>query len=523
MKRQPILSVIVGLLLGAGIWGCASSGWQGPADAEQMKDKAGKGFFRVSATKALERNPSAVPAKSGSFIVAFEAEPSDAQGDVDLYAQRISGTGDLMWDAAVPVATAPAREEAPQLIPDGHGGAFVVFSVTYMEGEHAGDRDIAAQRITAAGDLLWEEGIRSVIVSGSKAIEKQPVVISDEQGGIVVAFERKYLEGENRGDVDVFAQRLSPEGKKLWRKGAASMPVSNTRYLERAPAMVGDGAGGFLVVNELEARTGKRAGDVELVAQRLNDSGERIWQDGQEPVIVSQAPLAERNPAAVSDGAGGMIVSFELAGLKGENRGRIDIGAQRIDANGVICWNAADGYVSVASDRHLQERAPVVISGRERGAVIIWQAAYPAGRRKGDMDLYAQYFSGRGEALWHMGKRAAALAISEAVERDPAVLRLPDGSVMVACEKQPAASGNTHPGRDIRLKRLCPAGRVMWHKDLAVDGSAKILADLKNPALAVNSSGRVAVFFEAAAGTAKPAAGPDIYARVFEYADMGLW
>lgn len=467
--------------------------------------------FRVSATDSQERNPAVVPSLGDTVIVVFEVEPPGSKKDVDIYAQRVSAKGGAVWKEARPVATSAAEEAAPRAIPDGEGGAFVVFEAAYLEGRHAGDRDLAAQRISAGGELEWENGDRSVIVSGSKALERRPALAPDGRGGMVAAFERRYAEDENQADVDILAQRISSEGEKLWGEGKTSIPVSNTIHLETSPDVVADGRGGFLVVNEVAVEA---SGTVELVAQRLDETGKRTWQGGERPVVVSGSPLAERSPAAVSDGAGGLIVAFELHPLSGKERANPGIAVQRVSSAGDLLWGGGDDFVAVAAGTRLKVHSPILLAAGDGGAVIVFQGAYPAGRRKGDMDLYAQHVSGSGVPTWNRGKRPAVVAVSDAIESSPSAVRLEDGSVLVAFERvsvSPRDSGLLH---HIGLQRLAPDGRPAWNKPRSF-GKA-VHGRLKHPVLAKSGAGSPLVVFEAELPTTAYSIDRDLAGRFLE-------
>jgi len=461
----------------------------------RLKKSLDQDCFWIENSELIQQHPTIVPSLADTFIVIFEVKDPASPGDVDLYAQRISKKGHAIWKKARPIATAPARESSPKAIADGEGGAFVVFDAIYNKGKYRGDRDLAAQRITAKGKLLWENGKTSVIVAGSRTIEKNPVMISDGKSGLIVVFERKYLKGNNRGDLDVFSQRLSAKGKKLWGQGQASVPVSNTKHLEKNPCVIADGNNGFIVVNELEPRTGEQAGNTELVGQRLDISGQRTWLEGQRPIVVTGTNLAERNPVAISDGAGGAIVAFELHTLFGKNRGKCDIAVLRLASNGDLLWIKNSNFINLTISEKLQEHSPVVLSDGDGGAIIIFQATYPDGKRKGDKDLYAQHLSSQGKPLWNKGKRSAVVAISNKTEGKPSAFRLEKGSLLLAYEQLSPGSTKTDSDGNIVLQLLSPNGNRVKSHHLPTAGKGPGL-NLKNPALAADSQDNSMIVFE---------------------------
>lgn len=237
-------------------------------------------------------------------IVVFEQHSVTGEyaGDVDIGAQRISATGELMWnegDRSATVSSAKHIERAPFAIPDGVGGIIVVFEAEARTGEHAGDTEIFAQRVDANGNMMWNNGESSIVVASSTWSEKNPVAVPDGRGGAIVIFEQHAKTGEYAGDVDIGAQRISATGELMWNDGDRSVTVASGERIERAPAAIPDGAGGAIVVFEAEARTGEYAGDTEIYAQRIDANGNMVWEDGESSTMVASSKWREKNPIIV--------------------------------------------------------------------------------------------------------------------------------------------------------------------------------------------------------------------------------
>jgi len=127
----------------------------------QRVDASGKALWNngdspvpVASSKGTERHPLVVSDGRGGAIVVYEW--LGEKKDVDLMAQRVDGQGRLLWgegQRSVAVATSPANERRAVAVPDGQGGVIVVFE---WEGEN-GDMDVMAQHISASGEVLWNE------------------------------------------------------------------------------------------------------------------------------------------------------------------------------------------------------------------------------------------------------------------------------------------------------------------------------------------------------------------------------
>ena len=101
--------------------------------------------------------------------------------------------------------------------------------------------------------------------------------------------------------------RLSP--KLLFLLGILGMSVS---HLHTAQADA-------IVVCERHLRTGEYAGDIDIVAQRISPLGEIIWQEGTQSIAVAAGTHAERNPQAIPNSSGGLIVAFETEARTGDH------------------------------------------------------------------------------------------------------------------------------------------------------------------------------------------------------------
>ncbi len=107
--------------------------------------------------------------------------------------------------------------------------------------------------------------------------------------------------------------RLSP--KLLFLLGILGMSVS---HLHTAQADA-------IVVCERHLRTGEYAGDIDIVAQRISPLGEIIWQEGTQSIAVAAGTHAERNPQAIPNSSGGLIVAFETEARTGDRAGDSEI------------------------------------------------------------------------------------------------------------------------------------------------------------------------------------------------------
>lgn len=368
----------------------------------------------VASIGSAERRPIVVNDGLGGAIVVYEW--TGQAGDTDVLAQRIDGTGRCLWnDGAGPVALGASRsaEGGACVVADGRGGAFVFFEWAGADG----NVDIMAEHVAGDGRRLWGRDQRALMVAGASHIERNPVAVPDGAGGAIVVFEVEPRSGEYQGDRDIAAQRVSPDGALLWGSGNA-VAVASSRGRERDPVAVADGMGGVVAAFEMTPATGENAGDADVLAQRLDASGRLIWGDGERSVAVSSSPALEHAPAIVSDGAGGAIVACELERRTGESAGDIDVVAQRVSGAGAMLWNEGRKSVVVGTSKWREQR-PRLFADGEGGVIVVYTATGVGGESDGDVDLEAARLDGSGRLLWQAGERSVDIAASKRLERNP--------------------------------------------------------------------------------------------------------
>lgn len=232
---------------------------------------------------------------------------------MDVVAQKVRPDGTLAWHegrVSIEVASSDRPERRPLLVSDGEGGAIVTYRV-----EVAGDRHaLFAQRISRHGELLWNQGERGVLVC-SAAVDGGPEAVSvaaDGMGGLYVAFEVR-PDAARPELVDVAVQRVSAAGALLWGTAGEDGPpppvlASASPYADRRPVLLPDGQGGVVVAWE----GGSAEGDLDVLAQRLDGEGHVLWNEGNHPSPVAFTFLAEHGPRIVERHPDRVLVLFEV-------------------------------------------------------------------------------------------------------------------------------------------------------------------------------------------------------------------
>ncbi len=242
----------------------------------------------------------------GAFLIG---SPLGADHTNDISAQRIDSTGAPMWAAPVEIVNLPYFQMQPDAAPDGAGGVVVAWS-DYRASVAAltNVMQIYAQRLDGSGHALWAANGVPVTVAAQPDL---PKVVSDGSGGAIVSWLdcHNYVMADNYvcgWFADMYAQRLdATTGAPVWQMNG--VPVSGaggnqgihtgTQY---APShmMMTDGNHGAFVVwpdgRNIPCDPGVGDHECDVYMQRISD------QFGAAPkadleVAVTQTP----NPPVV--------------------------------------------------------------------------------------------------------------------------------------------------------------------------------------------------------------------------------
>lgn len=262
---------------------------------------------------------------AGGAIVAWTTLSA---GNWNIYAQRIAanGTRAAGWPADGRVVCGAAGvQQASYIAADGEGGAFIVWSdqrnlaVTGI--------DTYLQRITAAGTIAdgWpDDGLAVCTASGDQG---DPRVIADGTGGAIIS----WPDWRTGPEADLYAQRVTSAGTVApgWGKNGIAVCDAPEEQTPSLGGLVSDDLGGVLLCwsdSRDLALTGR-----DIYAQRLEADGTLApgWPDNG--LALCAATGDQKWPWAVSNGAGGAIVSWEDGRMGTAND---DIYAARVNADG---------------------------------------------------------------------------------------------------------------------------------------------------------------------------------------------
>ncbi len=308
---------------------------------------------------------------------------------------------------------------------DGKGGAIVSW-LDYRNDPLLKAGDVFVQRIDANGFVKW---IANGVAVCTNASDQYGIVIeSDGVGGAYLAWVDR-----RSGNRDIYAQHLDSNGVAKWT--ADGIAVCTTVQTQQNVRIVSNGVDGCILVWEDQVST------FDVFVQKLNDKGIVQWT--AQGVNISSSLGDQINPKAVSDQAGGVIVTWQDK----RNGSDYDIYAQRISTDGIALWTA-NGKV-ICNYAGTQSN-PKIASDFNGGAVIAWQD-----KRNGlDYDIYAQYIKGDGATSWLAGGKAvsAATGSQSAIDMTSEL-----GSGVVLTWKD-SRQGNS----DIYAQKINFSGAIQW-------------------------------------------------------------
>ncbi len=307
-----------------------------------------------------QTHPTLVTDGAGGAIVAWTDGRSPTAGDI--YVRRIDASGNPQWAAdGVALCTATGGQGSPRMIPDGFGGAVLVWGDF-----RAGDWDVYARRVDATGNPVWAND--GIPIASTSQMEYDYHIKGDGAGGALISWMTPNTTMDPaRGTVHV--TRIDILGNPHWPAPATLCDLEG----DRVPTdMFPDGAAGAIVAWH-DYRSGSNA---DIYVSRVNSLGDTPWTPNG--VAVCTAPGNQLDPVLASDGAGGVIVAWT------DNRGgaTADIYAARIDPTGTPMWIPNGIPVSSAASH---QGNPRIVFDDAGGVVLAWEDS-----RNGNTAIFVQ-------------------------------------------------------------------------------------------------------------------------------------
>jgi hypothetical protein len=417
----------------------------------------------VSTSTNYETTQAMASDGAGGVIVTWH-EYQNATG-YDVFAQRISASGELLWTpGGVPISTVARDQATPSIVSDGAGGAIISW---YDDRSCCFNPDIFAQRIDANGAPQWT--LDGVAICAAAKEQRWPDIVSDGASGAIIVWEDGRISGLNR---DIFAQRINAAGTVQWAAdGVALCTAPNNQYI---PEMVPDGTGGAIATWQ-DFRIG---GVSDIFVQRVNGAGAVQWTANG--VKLSGPASSEYSPAIIADGSGGVIVTWQDF-----RTGSGDVFAQRVNGAGAPQWTLDGVKISVAR----WDVNGDVVSDGGGGAIVTWHSIED-GPEAFEYDLYAQRVDASGALQW----TPDGIVIKNAGGNQVGSTMVADGFGGAIIAWEDSTRSVTTNNYDIRAQRVDAAATLQWNADGVSICSA--VNEQRRPAILSDGAGGAIVSWE---------------------------
>ncbi len=311
-----------------------------------------------------------LPDGAGGIYVAYLKQVT---GGYNLYAQRLSSAGALLWSGGVSVCAQKMANTSWRVCRDDADGLFLAWEDSRTE--LAG---VYAQHLDNAGAPTWATD--GVLVS---ATAHKPALLPDGSGGLYLFTNKLAVSGDN----GICGQRLNSAGVAQWVAGGVRYdPAALVDGYNFAsyPSCVMTSAGplvSFINQDDFNATV------YSIRSQLVSPAGVATWAAGG--IVAASGGGFESNTYSVQDGQDGAIVAFT------DNGGDYSwVKAQRVGSDGSPKWGAGIGVTatSVAS----QNYDLGLSTDGANGAIV----AFEQSDTGSSGNIYVQRLDGNGERQW---------------------------------------------------------------------------------------------------------------------------
>jgi len=354
------------------------------------------------------------------------------RGDRDIYAQKVNAAGTLLWQQPLLVDAKPSRQANP-VISRTTDNNFIIAWVDFPSEEEV---NLRAQKITSNGQLLWSVG-GIPVCSGPQYLSNVEILADNNSGAYIVWC-------DNRNPTyDIYGQHLDGYGNSLWITGG--LPLANSAVDEQFFSMVVD-TSGMLNISYQEVNMGAS----QIKANRFLSSGLSAWA---QPLLVS-GQLINNNHVQMTALQDSTFVVTWSAGQSPTEYGP-DIYAQRYDLNGILDWaNPVCVYSDSNTPYPTPQVKPRIVNSVDNAVVIAWED------NRNDWenpDIYIQKVSADGTLLWNVD--SVPVCTANYGQRNQRLVADNTGGIYITWED--ARNGN-YPYVDIYAQHISANGIALW-------------------------------------------------------------
>ena len=343
-----------------------------------------------------QEDPVIIGTSDGNAIIAWVDFHYDEFGG-DIAAQKISPEGELLWETTRDLCLADGIQISLNIVPDNDGGAIVIWL-----DDRNGFTDIYGVHIDGDGNNYpgWPEDGLALAV-GNYAQHSHTLWEDGENGAILA-----YVNASSSPSIEVI--RILEEGEIAWSKELA---IGAREYGSPRLSPIGEDAFGIAYI---DAQNSYR----NIYVSAFDKNGDDLWA---EPKPVFESVKEQLNPRVATATDGGFIVVWE--DTRNSSMSSQDLYVQKVDLDGNFLWE--DGGIALFLD-DFEQKNPRIESDKNGGAFITWEDArtgnYPI------KEIYVQHFLSDGTIAWEEGGRAVTELNADSYSP---LLKVTDDSVLV--------------------------------------------------------------------------------------------
>lgn len=209
-----------------------------------------------------------------------------------------------------------------------------------------------------------------------------PFIVSDEDGGAIIAFQAG-------SPQQIKVKRVDRYGWLQWN-GWSGVIAGGIEDYQILSDVAEDGNGGILIafwdVDEINLYEFYSYATV----QRIDHNGNKLWGEGIR--VATLDSIIQIDPLVASDGLGGCIVNFLDSRFSPYPYFVFDLFVQKIDSMGNICWG--DSAIRVSDTTDVEENSGIMLLFNENKETLLRWTYYQ------NLDIYIQKLDESGNKLW---------------------------------------------------------------------------------------------------------------------------
>ena len=247
----------------------------------------------ISDNGDFEPDPRVCVTSSGNIVFAWQQELTT----MAINLRKVTPDGDDVWTPPIVNFTTTFGVSIPRLAPADNDEVILQYLV-HQGSEWWSPKHIYAQKFDSSGNHLW--GNDGIVVSNAGGLGPQmrPNIVSDANGGVY----SYWYDSHDANQLHVYAQHVFSDGTMEWAANGIRASMANELQMDPAAVAVGlDGVLLFYMTSDLDQNNWGLGG------QAIAFDGERIWGDNglafaqlndQQRFMVNAVP--QTNGACVS-------------------------------------------------------------------------------------------------------------------------------------------------------------------------------------------------------------------------------